>query len=97
MKTPRKRTDRDEREDRIRVRAFEIAREHIDEAIAILAGPLDEAAAKRERLKTAADPSLPADHPAITGFCRADANHARLESLVAVLRDARDRTNEGGR
>lgn len=58
-------------DDSIRKNALVLAREHIDEALAILEGPLEDAKADRIR--------------------------SRLESLVAILRDARTLTLHGGR
>jgi hypothetical protein len=84
-----------EREEAIRTSALEMARDLLDEAIAVLEGPLDDASKLREKLETAARDAL-GNQDVQIAFATADRRHAHLESLVAQIRDARDRATEGG-
>jgi hypothetical protein len=93
-KRPEAQADRD---DAIRKSALAMARDLLDEALAVLEGPLDDAAKLREKLKTAASTAVSATHKDVIAFAKADRNHAQLESVVAQIRAACDRASEGGR
>lgn len=97
MTAPRKRYEaRDDRDDAIRMNALAMARDLLDEAIALLEGPFDDATQLREKLKTSASTVISATHKAVIAFARADRQHAQLESVIAQIRSARDRASEGG-
>lgn len=93
MTNPRKRPDPN---DAIRRNALAMARDLLDEAIAVLEGPFDDATQRREKLKTSASTAISATHKDVVAFAKADRQHAQLESVIAQIRSARDRANEGG-
>lgn len=77
--------------------ALDAVASRLDEALAALEAPFAELTATRLARLPAAQASDSKQHPDVRAFAAVDAKHARLESLIAILRDAQSRCSNGGR
>lgn len=77
--------------------ALATAAARLDEALSALETPFAELAAARHALRPAAVACDSPQHADVRAFATVDAKHARLESLIAILRDAHHRCASGGR